>query len=707
MTASTTQLIAVSVAAVLLAGGCGRDAADAAPEYPATARGAVVDDYHGTEVADPYRWLETLDSPDTNAWVAGQNELARPYLEAIPARREIIERLTALWDYERLGVPQRYGERFFFLYNSGTLDHAVLYASETASRGGTVVIDPNEFSADGTVAMSGYDVSPDGRHVAYSTSDGGTDWDTWRIRNVASGLDLPEVVDGTKFSAMAWLPDGSGVYYSRYPKHDDGGYDDQQTVKVFFHRLGTAVADDPMIYAETEYPRANPYAAVSDDGRFLIVTLFDGYETNAIRVRRLGAESGADLRPFPDWSARYEFLGNDGDTLFFLTTADAPRGRVIAVAAGDDAVPRTVVPQSGAAIDEAAKVGDEIVVSFLRDVKSAIERYALDGEFVADVELPGEGSAAGLATGRETGETYFSFATFTSPQAIYRLDLGSGETSLVRAPDYALDPDDYSVSQTFINSADGTLIPLWLIHRRSLTPDGDNPALLYGYGGFNISLTPWFNAAHMLWVDMGGLLAIPNLRGGGEYGQAWHRAGTKLDKQNVFDDFLAAARWLIDNDYTNGERLAAMGRSNGGLLVGATMTQAPELFAATLPGVGVLDMLRYHTASANARAWSSDYGLSENAGEFAALHAYSPLHNVVDGTCYPATLVTTANLDDRVVPWHSYKFGAALQAAQGCADPVLVRVETRAGHGAGKPKWMRIEDYADQLAFLVKHLRLD
>ncbi|MEO0998706.1 MAG: prolyl oligopeptidase family serine peptidase, partial [Pseudomonadota bacterium] len=578
---------------------------------------------------------------------------------------------------------------------------------ETPSRGGAVVIDPNEFSADGTVAMSGYDVSPNGRHVAYSTSDGGTDWDTWRIRNVAGGADLPEVIDGTKFTEMAWLPDGSGVYYSRYPKNDGGGYDDQQTVKVFLHRLGEPVADDAMVYEETEYPRANPYAAVGDDGRFLIVTLFDGYETNAIRVRRLGEEGSEDLRPFPDWTARYEFLGNDGDTLFFLTTADAPRGRVIAVDAGDDAAPRTVVPQSSAAIDEAAKVGDEIVVSFLRDVKSAIERYALDGEFVADVELPGEGSAAGLATGTETGETYFSFATFTSPQAIYRLDLASGETSLVRAPDYALDPDDYSVSQTFINSADGTLIPLWLIHRQSLTRDGDNPTLLYGYGGFNISLTPWFNAAHMLWVDMGGLLAIPNLRGGGEYGQAWHQAGTKLDKQNVFDDFVAAARWLIDNDYTTSERLAAMGRSNGGLLVGATMTQAPDLFAATLPGVGVLDMLRYHTASANARAWSSDYGLSEDAEEFGALRAYSPLHNVVYGTCYPATLVTTANLDDRVVPWHSYKFGAALQAAQGCDNPVLVRVETRAGHGAGKPKWMRIEDYADQLAFLVKHLGLD
>jgi prolyl oligopeptidase len=676
--------------------------------YPPAPRSNRIDDFFGTPVADPYRWMEDLESEDVRDWVTAQNELSGPWLESIPVRGRIIERGRELWNFERYTTPIQRGGRFFFERNDGLQDQNVLYVTDDLERPPSVVIDPNRLSDDGTVSLSGYDVSPDGRLVAWSTSDGGTDWDEWRIRSVDRGEDYPEVLRHTKFTSASWLPDSSGFFYSRYPVGPDGNGDDSQQVRVFFHRVGTPQSDDALVYEVSDHPSRNPYARVTDDGRFLLIREFDGYDANSILIREL-TEGEADIVPlFDAWDGRYTYLGNDGPRFFVLTDAGAPRGRIIAVdaRAADSGHWQNLVPEGSFAIESASRVGDRLIVQYLEHAASVVRTFDLNGVAQGTVELPGLGTVDGFDGSPEHTQTFYRYTSYTTPDAIYRYDLVSGRSDLFRQARTALDTGTLATERVFYESRDGTRVPMIIVGPKAAVRDGRNPTLLYGYGGFNASQQPRYQNRFALWLDMGGTLAVANLRGGGEYGADWHAAGTKLNKQNVFDDFVAAAEYLIDEGYTSTPKLAINGRSNGGLLVGAVMTQHPNLFGAAIPVVGVLDMLRYHTPSGNARQWSSDYGLAENEDEFLALKAYSPVHNVRPGTCYPPTLIVTADRDDRVVPWHSYKFGAALQAAQGCANPILVRVETRAGHGAGKPVWMQIEEIADRYAFLHRELRM-
>ncbi len=688
----------------LLAVSCG--GTEPAMGYPESPRGDVVDTYHGVEVADPYRWLEEMDSPETRAWIDAQNALSVPELEAIPAREEVKGRLTALWDHERFTAPFKEGGKYFFSRNDGLQNHFVTYVTDALDAEPRVLLDPNAFSEDGTVSLAGLAVSPDATHVAYARSDGGSDWRYWTVRNVETGEDLPDRIDHTKFTGVSWSRDGESFYYSRYPVGPDGEGDGGKAVRVFRHQLGTPMDQDELVYEIPEHPRRNPYATVTDDGRYLVISVQEGYLTNAVYYRDLEAPDAPVVKLLDEWDALYTFLGNDGSRFFFMTTLDAPRNRVVAIDIenADRDQWQEILPQREEALTGASLVGGRLVAAYLKDVLPLVDVVELDGTPVRTVDLPGVGSVSGFGGTLDDTETFFTLTSYAQPTTIYRYDVDTGESSEFRRAGIDIDPDEFVTKQVFYASKDGTRIPMFITHRRDLELDGQTPTLLYGYGGFNISMTPAFSLSRFVWVERGGVLAVPNLRGGGEYGKEWHLAGTKDRKQNVFDDFIAAAEYLIAEGYTSSPKLAIQGGSNGGLLVAASLIQRPDLFGAALPAVGVLDMLRYHLPSANARNWNTDYGLSEVKEEFEAQYAYSPLHNLEEGACYPPTLVTTADHDDRVVPWHSYKFGAAMQFAQGCESPVLVRVETRAGHGAGKPTWMQIEDIADQWAFILRHL---
>ena len=677
--------------------------------YPVTERVDHVDTYHGVEVADPYRWLEDLESEEVAQWVEDQNAVAQPFLEAIPAREAIQQRLTEVWNYERFGIPDKEGERYFYERNDGLQDQDVLYVIDTLEAKPRVLIDPNTFSEDRTASMSGFVVSPDGSRVAYSISEGGSDWRHWKVRDVETGEDLEDRLDGIKFSGASWAADGEGFYYSRYPNNEQGEADESQQVSVYYHRVGTPQAEDTLIYSITDHETRNPYADVTDDGRYLILGIFDGYDSNGVYYQELGKADAPVVKLLDEWDALYNLLGNEGDTFYFSTTHHAPKHRVIAIDLDNPAPEswREVVPEAEATIELASLAGGHVIVQYLEDAKSSVKVFDLEGQLVREVELPGIGSVGGFDGKLDDPETFYRVTGYTTPDRIYRYHIESGESTLFRASEVDVDLSSFVTTQVFYQSKDGTRVPMFIVHREDIELDGSNPTLLYGYGGFNVSRTPYYSPRRIVWMEMGGVLAVANLRGGGEYGEEWHKAGTKLQKQNVFDDFIAAAEWLIANGYTSPEKLAIRGGSNGGLLVGAVMNQRPDLFGAALPAVGVMDMLRYHTASANARQWSSDYGLSENEDEFHALLAYSPYHSTEEGTCYPPTLVTTADHDNRVVPWNSFKYAAALQHDQGCDNPLLIRIETRAGHGAGKPTWMQIEDIADQWAFLSWALEME
>jgi prolyl oligopeptidase len=713
---SRAALVALSLG--LVVGGCqsnppppDRQASETV-SYPVAARIDQIDRYHGTAVTDPYRWLEDLDSTETRRWVEAQNELAQPYLESIPARAWIKQRLGELWNYERHGVPVREGGRYFWTRNDGLQNQSVLQVADALNAPARVLLDPNLLSPDATIALADFTPSPDGRYVAYALSDGGTDWKTWRIRDVATAQDLPDTLQFTKFTQVSWDRDSSALYYSRYPADAAGRGDDSRQVAIHRHRLGDAQAQDQFIFAISDHPTRNPYPRVTEDGRFLLIEVFDGYAANGVYYLPLkgpGRFAARDaVRLFDEWKGLYTYLGSSEASMYFATTDGAPRGRVIAVDVDhrERSAWRDIVPEAEETLESASYVGGRVIAAYLRDAHAHVRVFDDSGKFRQEVPLPGNGTVDGFEGHAASPETFFAYSDYTTPASIYRYDATSNQVEIFRAPAIAADTSPYVTEQVFFASKDGTRVPMFITHRRDMARDGRTPLLLYGYGGFNNALTPVFSPSILVWLEMGGAYAVANLRGGSEYGESWHEAGTKLKKQNVFDDFISAAHWLIDRGYTSHDRLAAYGRSNGGLLVGAVLTQQSDLFAATLPAVGVLDMLRYQTASANARQWSSDYGLSDNLDEFGALRAYSPYHNVQTGKCYPPTLITTADHDDRVVPWHSYKFGAALQAAQGCPNPVLIRVETRAGHGAGKPIWMQIDDVADQWAFLTKHLHM-
>ena len=677
--------------------------------YPVTARVNVSDDYNGKKVDDPYRWLEDLGSQATKDWVAAQNNVSQPRLESIPQRVWVRQRLLRLWSYERFNTPVKEGGRYFFTHNDGKQNQSALFVTDSLDAPGRVLVDPNTISADQTVALADFTPSPKGDLVAYALSDGGTDWQIWHFRRVADGLDQPDTLRFTKFWGVSWARDGSGVYYSRYPSLPNGKGDDAGRPAVYFHKLGEPQESDRLVYAVTDNPTRVPSARVTDDGHYLVITLFDGYDRNGVSLLDL-TQPGAKVTPlFYAWDALYTFIGSSGDHLYFHTTKDAPLRRVIEVDARKPGGSRwpTIVPEDTEALDEASYVGGRIIAKYVHDAHSVAKVFKVDGLLAAQVPLPGMGTVTGFFGEGSDPETFFSYTDYLTAPQVYRYDVTSNKATLWRKAAVNGSTDAYVTEQVFFLSKDGTRVPMYITHRRDMKRDGAQPFLLYGYGGFNVSLTPSFRPSVLAWLDMGGAYAEANLRGGGEYGETWHQAGTLQNKQHVFDDFISAAEYLVRERYTRPQKLGIHGRSNGGLLVGAALTQRPELFGAALPAVGVLDMLRYHTASANARQWSSDYGLSEDPEQFKALISYSPVHNVKRGMCYPPTLITTADHDDRVVPWHSYKFAAALQAVQICSNPILIRIETRAGHGAGKPVWMQIDDFADQWAFLAKYLEME
>jgi prolyl oligopeptidase len=684
-------------------------------KYPGSARGNQSDDYHGTEVGDPYRWLENLDSADTRAWVAAQNALSMSFLKALPARDSFARQLRTLIDYERFGIPQHRAGQYVYTHNSGQQEQDVIWVTDNPAKPGRVLLDPNALSADGTISIGGYQLSPDGRLLAYSLSDGGSDWRTWRVIEVETGDDVGDVLEGIKFSSVSWSSDSSGFYYSRYPRSagDANGrdYDDGQQVVIWYHTVGSEQASDPEVYRVPDHATRNPYATVTDDGRYLMINLFDGYLTNGFYYRAMsdGKPAPEIIRLLDEWDARYDFLGNDGDRFFFKTTRGAPLGRIVSIdlnrPSPDDWL--TVVPEATEAISNASLVGGVLFVQYIVDAHATVRAFDLAGVSAGEIVLPGKGSIEGFSGHADDVETFFSYTDFTTPTSIYRYDIKAAKSDSINAPAVDIDTSLFTTRQVFYQSKDGTRVPMYIVHRKDVIPDGRLPVVLYGYGGFNVSLLPRYSTSRMAWLSAGGVYASANLRGGGEYGEAWHESGTKLNKQNVFDDFIAAAEWLIENEYTVPERLAIWGGSNGGLLVAAVANQRPDLFAAVVPAVGVLDMLRYHTASANARQWSSDYGLSEDPEEFRAQYAYSPYHNLQSETCYPPTLVMADANDDRVMPWHSYKYTAALQNAQDCEQPIFIRIETRAGHGAGASTTKIVDEYADQWAFVAQALEMN
>ena len=673
---------------------------------PDTRKVDQVDTYHGTPVADPYRWLEDDNAPETKAWVDAQNQRTFAWLGQIAERETLRKRLTALWNFERVSVPFVRGGRIFQTINNGLQNQGVLHVTVPGKKR-RVLLDPNTLSQDGTVALSGISVSDNGKTLAFATSDGGSDWQRWQFLDIDTGRRLPDVLDDVKFSDVSWLPDGSGVYYSRYPATDSASKLTERNTfqKLFFHRMGTAQTSDRLVYERPEDGEKFVGGTVSDDGRYLVISVGRGTApANMVYVQSLKTP-GAPILPVIDrLESEYRFLGNKGSTVYFKTDRKAPRGRVVAVdLAARPLRWREVVPQSENALENVGYVNGQLVCAYLKDARSEVRVFDERGKFVRTIGLPGIGSASGFGGKRTDNHTYYAFSSFNSPTTVYRLDLGTGRSTVFHRPKVAVDVAGHVVKQVFFRSKDKTRVPMFIVHRKGLRLDGNNPVLLNGYGGFSVSMTPWFSIPWSAWVDMGGVLALPNIRGGAEYGEEWHLAGTKLRKQNVFDDFIAAGEHLIRIGVTKSSKLAISGASNGGLLVGAVLNQRPDLFGAALPGVGVMDMLRFHKFTIGS-AWISDYGSSDDPAEFKALLAYSPLHNIKTGTRYPAVLVTTADHDDRVVPAHSFKYAATLQAAQAGPAPVLIRIETRAGHGAGKPTAMQIEEWVDTFGFLIRAL---
>ncbi|MFS8778627.1 prolyl oligopeptidase family serine peptidase [Synechococcus sp. W70.1] len=666
----------------------------------------VVDVYHGQAVPDPYRWLEDLDSEQTRAWVEAQNRLTFDYLQRIPARQRLLERLTQLWNYEKYSQPFKEGGRYFYFKNDGLQNQSVLYTQESLEAEARVLLDPNTLSEDGTVALSGIAISRDGRYLAYGLSRSGSDWQEWKVRDIETGEDLPDHLRWIKFSGASWTPDGQGFFYSRYDEPPPGREYESANYfqKLYYHRLGTPQSEDPLVYHRPDQKEWGFAGGVTEDGNYLIISVWRGTDPkNLLFYKDLRDPNSPVVELIREFEAEYSFVGNDGSRFWLLTDLNAPRRRLVAIDLDNPGQVQEVIPEAEETLQGVSLINNQFVAFYLKDAYTQIKTFALDGTYLGEIPLPGLGSASGFGGKRYDTETFYTFTSFTTPPTIYRYDFTTGRSTLFRQPQVDFDPQAYEVQQVFYPSKDGTRIPMFLVHRRGLARTGDQPTLLYGYGGFGISLTPSFSVGLVAWLEMGGVYAQPNLRGGGEYGEAWHQAGTKLNKQKVFDDFIAAAEWLVANGYTNPSKLAISGGSNGGLLVGACLTQRPDLFAAALPAVGVFDMLRFHKFTIG-WAWISEYGSPEDPEEFKALYAYSPLHNLKPGTAYPATLITTADHDDRVVPAHSFKFAAALQAAQGGSQPILIRIDTKAGHGAGKPTTKLIEETADRWAFLVEVL---
>ena len=679
--------------------------------YPETAKVDVSDDYHGTIVADPYRWLEddVRESEAVAAWVTEQNELTNAYLDTLPARDYFAERLGQLWNFERVGLPVRRGNLYFFTRNDGLQNQSVLYVQEGLDGLPRVLIDPNEWSDDGTISLAQWVPGPEGRHLAYGIQDGGSDWRTWRILDVQTGELLEDELNWLKFTSATWDAEGEGFFYSRYPapEAEDKFQSLNLNQKVFYHALGTSQDEDVLVFESPNHPEWGFFSSVTDDGQFLVITIFIGTDDRyQVAWKDLTAED-AEVRMLVDnFNHNYTFIANEGRTFYFYSNDGAPKYQLVSINLDEPGVRNVIIPESEHAMQGVSRVADHFVANYLVDARSQAQVFDLEGTPVREVDLPGIGSAIGFNGEPDESETFFSFSSFNRPPTIYRYDVDSGAREIWRQSEVDFDADGFVVRQVFYNSKDGTRVPMFIAHHRDITPDGSTPTLLYGYGGFNISLPPRFSVRNLAWMEAGGVYAHANIRGGGEYGREWHQAGTKTNKQNVFDDFIAAAEYLVSEGISSPENIGIYGRSNGGLLVGAVVNQRPDLFSAALPAVGVMDMLRFDRFTAG-RFWVDDYGSSSNAEEFAALYAYSPYHNVRAGRDYPAVLVTTADTDDRVVPGHSFKYTAALQAADTGDAAQLIRIETRAGHGAGTPISMLISLYADQWAFLAEHTGLE
>ena len=694
-----------TLALIVLSGLLATPAGAAGLAYPAAPPGTVVETHFGTSVADPYRWMESIDSPEVASWVRAENALARSYFDAIPARAAIKAKFRALDDYEKVGVPFREGKRWFTYYNSGLQNQFVLYMSDTPTERGRIFLDPNTLSNDGTVALGPSSFTEDGSRFAYATQTAGSDWQTWHVRDVATGADLPDTIEWSKFSGASWLGT-NGFYYSRFETPKDGkllagALSNQQ---VFFHAIGTPQSADELVYARPDHPDWFLRAGVTRDQHYLIVEESKGSK-NGVLIRDLTKPASPFVPIFANGTASYRIVDHDGPRFYVQTTEAAPRNRLAYVDLTDPTYAlHDILPQRAEPLQSISLIGNTFYVSYLKDAHSVVEIHALDGKKIGNLASPGIGSMGPPSARREDTVAYFGFSSYSRPSTIYRYDVKTGTSTVFIAPKIAFDAAQYTTDEVFATSKDGTKIPLFISHKKGIALDGTAPTILYAYGGFDISILPAFSTSAALWMQMGGVYAVASLRGGDEYGEAWHEAGMLDKKQNVFDDYDAAAHYLIDNKWTSTPKLAASGASNGGLLVGAAITQHPELFGAALPAVGVMDMLRFHKFTVGA-AWIPEYGSADaDEQQFKTLYAFSPYANLKPGVKYPPTLVTTADHDDRVYPAHSFKFAAKMQADQAADAPVLISIESKAGHGGGKPTAKIIDELADTYAFLVKNL---
>lgn len=680
-------------------------------DYPAARKDDTIDRYHGVAVADPFRWMEEPQSEELTKWITAQNSLTNQYLEKIAKRETIRKRLEEIWNYDRYGLPQKRGDRYFFSKISGLQNQPVLMVADGLQGAPRVLLDPNAFEADGVATISRYTASDDGKRVAVAIAKAGSDWNEWIVLDADSGKRLADKLEWVKFSGASWTPDSAGFFYSRYDAPKEGAELTQANYyqKLFYHRVGDQQADDQLIYKRDDFKEWGFDGGVTDDGKFLVVSIWRGSEAkNQIFYKPLGDASSPMIELLSGFDSDYDFVDNDAASFLILTDKDAPKKRLVKIDLSAPAPSnwKTVIPESKDTLISVSRVGDRLFAQYLEDAHSKIVAHKLDGSIAFEVKLPAIGSADGFRGRAQDHETFFTFTNYATPTTIFRLDTETGATSVHRASGLSVKSEDFVTRQEFLKSRDGTKIPITLTYRRDLSLDGKRPTVLYGYGGFNVSVTPAFSPETLAWLEMGGVYAVANLRGGSEYGSEWHEQGMKGKKQNVFDDFISAAEWLIEKGVTSRDRLAIRGASNGGLLVGAAITQRPDLFRAAVPAVGVFDMLRYHKFTIG-WAWAREWGSSDEPDAFQYLYAYSPLHRAKEGAKYPATLIVTGDHDDRVVPAHSFKFGATLQSAQGGPLPILVRIETRAGHGAGKPTSKRIAEATDALSFLVKELGVE
>jgi len=679
--------------------------------YPKPRRGNQVDDFHGVKVADPYRWMEDTESAEMRQWIEDQNKITFDYLGKIPQREAIKNRLTEIWNYERYSAPSKIADGFYiYSKNDGLQNQSVLYRASSIDDPGKVFFDPNKLRADGTAALSGSSFTDDGKLWAYGVSQAGSDRTEWKIMNTATGEHLTDTLSPNRQGVNAWMKDNSGFFYTGYPAVEKGQELKAQTFyqKVYFHKLGTPQSEDYVVYERPDNKEYFSSVEISEDGNWLIIYVGKGTERmNMIYFKNLTTQR-AEIMPLienleNDWS----FIGNDGSTFYFETDKGASRGKVVKVdVLAKDKVWSDVIPESADTLGNVSFINNQFVLNYLHDASTLIKIYKTNGKFVRNVKLPGIGSAGGFGGKRSYTEAFYSYSSYNAPPTIYRYDMKTGKSTLFRQAKVKFDPSAYEVKQVFYNSKDGTRVPMFLTYKKGIKLDGTNPTLLFGYGGFNIPQTPTFSVGRVAWLEMGGVYAVACIRGGSEYGKDWWKGGSRLNKQNTFDDFAWAGKWLIENKYTSTPKLAIQGGSNGGLLVGAVLNQNPELFGAALPAVGVMDMLRFDKFTIG-WAWTSDYGYTKDPADFKVMYAYSPYHQAKPGTKYPPTLVTTADHDDRVFPAHSFKYTAAMQYAQAGEAPVLIRIQVRGGHGAGLPTALAIEQQADIYAFLVKSLGMN